>query len=70
MKRQASALVRAVASLADESGQATTEYVGITFLLMAAGLAATVNFNVFKAIFGGLQIYVSFYFYALNLAVG
>jgi hypothetical protein len=71
MKRQAIALVRAAGShLADETGQAMTEYASVSFLLLASGIAVSVNWNIFKYLFIGMQTYISFYFFALNCAVG
>ena len=71
MKHQAIQLLRAArARLSDEAGQAMTEYASVSFLLLAGGLAMSGNLSVFKALFVGLQTYVSFYFYALNLAIG
>jgi len=71
MKRQAIALFRSgCAFFADESGQAVTEYASVSFLLLASGVAMSVNWTFFKSLFVCLQTYVSFYFYALNLAAG
>lgn len=56
--------------LRDESGQAMTEYVGVTTLLLFSTIAAGSMFPVAQVVFRGLQFYIDFYFFCLNLAVG
>lgn len=56
--------------LLDESGQAATEYVSITTILLFGTLAAGAAWPYSKVVFQALQGYIDFYFYALNLAVG
>lgn len=56
--------------LRDESGQALTEYAGITTILLLGTIAAGVSWPFTRQLFNGLQAYLDLYFYALNLAIG
>jgi len=56
--------------LLDESGQAMTEYVGVSTLLLFGSMAAGAAYPFSKLVFQALQGYVNFYFYCLNIAVG
>ncbi len=58
------------APLLDESGQAMTEYASITVLFLLASIATPVTWTVTQKLFVGLQTYIDFYYYCLNLAVG
>ncbi len=58
------------ALLGDESGQATAEYVSITTIFLMGGLATFAGWPITERLFQGLQSYIDFYFFALNLAVG
>ncbi len=67
MRRRIRAIWR---SLRDESGQAMTEYIGVTTLLLFSTIAAGAAWPYAKVMFNALQTYVSFYFYALNAPLG
>ncbi|MGC4121587.1 MAG: hypothetical protein QM765_44820 [Myxococcales bacterium] len=58
------------AHLLDESGQAMTEYASITMLFILASIASPMTWVITKKLFLALQIYIDFYYYCLNLAVG
>jgi hypothetical protein len=51
-------------------GQAMTEYISITAVLLFAGLAAFIGWPFTQQIFNALQMYIDLYFFALNLAIG
>jgi hypothetical protein len=51
-------------------GQAMTEYISITAVLLFAGLAAFLGWPFTQQIFNALQSYIDLYFFALNLAIG
>lgn len=51
-------------------GQAMTEYVSITAVLLFAGLAAFLGWPFTQQLFNALQSYIDLYFFALNLAIG
>ena len=56
--------------LLDESGQAMTEYASITVLFILGTIASPMTWVVTKNLFIGLQNYIDFYYYCLNLAIG
>jgi hypothetical protein len=51
-------------------GQAMTEYISITAVLLLAGMAAFLGWPFTQQLFNALQTYIDLYFYALNLAIG
>ena len=51
-------------------GQAMTEYISITAVLLLAGLGAFMGWPFTQQLFNALQTYIDLYFYALNLAIG
>ncbi|HVG63575.1 MAG TPA: hypothetical protein VNA24_33725 [Hyalangium sp.] len=51
-------------------GQAMTEYVSITAVLLFAGLAAFLGWPFTQQLFNAMQSYIDLYFFALNLAIG
>jgi hypothetical protein len=51
-------------------GQAMTEYISITTVLLLGGLAAFIGWPFTQQLFNALQTYIDLYFYALNLAIG
>ena len=71
MKLRVSAAAKAIKSvLLDESGQAMTEYISMTMLGVLGTFAALSAAPFVWMVFKGLQIYVDFYLYSLNIAVG
>jgi hypothetical protein len=51
-------------------GQAVTEYISITAVLLFAALAAVLGWPFTQQLFNALQSYIDLYFFALNLAIG
>jgi hypothetical protein len=51
-------------------GQAATEYISITAVLLFAALAAFLGWPFTQQLFNALQSYIDLYFFALNLAIG
>jgi len=51
-------------------GQAITEYVSITAVLIFGVLAAFLAWPFTQQLFNALQSYIDLYFFALNLAIG
>ena len=51
-------------------GQAATEYIGLTTILLLGSLAAFGGWPWTRLIFQALQTYIDFYLYSLNLALG
>lgn len=51
-------------------GQAMTEYVSITAVLLFATMAAFLGWPFTQQLFNALQSYIDLYFFALNLAIG
>ena len=68
--RVAKLLERSRGLLGDERGQAMAEYASITGIFIFASVAAGVTWPYTKDMFEGLQAYIDFYFFALNLALG
>jgi Flp pilus assembly pilin Flp len=71
MKRKALALFQALKSFwADESGQGMTEYASISTILILGSIAGATALPFVRQLFTGLQYYIDFYFFCLNIAVG
>lgn len=51
-------------------GQAMTEYISITAVMLLGVMAAFVGWPFTQQLFDALQTYIDLYFYALNLAIG
>jgi len=54
----------------DESGQGMAEYSSITAVMFLGMLATGLNWPWTQKLFQGLQTYIDFYYYCLNVAVG
>ncbi len=71
MKRTAAKYVQALKRLLlDESGQGMAEYASISTILIFGGIAAGAAWPYTSRLIIGLQGYINFYFYCLNLAIG
>ena len=51
-------------------GQAMTEYISITTVMLLGVVGAFVGWPFTEQLFNALQTYIDLYFYALNLAIG
>jgi hypothetical protein len=51
-------------------GQAMTEYISITAVMLLGVMAAFVGWPFTQQLFDALQTHIDLYFYALNLAIG
>lgn len=51
-------------------GQAMTEYISITVVMLLGVVGAFVGWPFTRQLFDALQTYIDLYFYALNLAIG
>lgn len=71
MKQRAAHFAQALRRFVqDESGQAMTEYISITTLMLFGSMAAGAAWPFSKVVFQALQAYINFFYYSLNIAVG